>query len=104
MDNGVPVPRAIGETLSDCSADIVHASMSMPVLCTEGDCAACCGGAGLPMAMVERVGMYGGVRVLGRFDRLQEVSEEMQRHNCNDALCRLSTSSLFHSINVWAAK
>lgn len=33
---GVPVPRATGETLSDCRADIVHASMSIPVLLTEG--------------------------------------------------------------------
>ena len=30
--SGVPVPLATGDTLSDCSADIVHASISMPVL------------------------------------------------------------------------
>lgn len=32
IERGVPVPRAMGETLSDWSAEMVQASMSMAVL------------------------------------------------------------------------
>ena len=37
IDSGVPVPRATGETLRDCSADIVHASISMAPFVTGVD-------------------------------------------------------------------
>lgn len=42
---GDPTPRAAGETLSDCRADIVHASISIPVYSEAGADCSCAAGA-----------------------------------------------------------